>query len=209
MRSLLFLFFVAFTVPVFAQPKGYTPVANAAQFQQALSAHTAALQSLQADFTQTKVLALLSDKVTSKGKFSYRKADKVRLEYTQPYTYLMVMNAGKVMVRDEQKTSTMNAKSSKTLQSVNRIMLDCMSGAVFSNPDFKTTAYQSPTGYLLAMKPATPAIQKLFRSIDVFLDKNHDVTKLVLTEQGGDFTEMVFKGTVRNVALNDALFSVR
>ena len=209
MRSLFFTLFLAISAAAFAQPKGYAPVADAKLFQQSLGAHTGALQSLQSDFTQTKVLALLSDKVISKGRFSYRKSDKVRIEYTAPYTYLMVMNAGKVMVRDEQKTSTMNTKSSKTLQSVNRIMLDCMSGSVFSNPDFRTTAYQSPTGYLLAMKPATAAMQKLFSGIDVYLDKNYDVQKLVLTEQGGDYTDMVFRGTQRNVALNDALFSVR
>ena len=75
----------------FAQPKGYKPVGNVAAFQQALAKSTAALQTLQSDFVQTKHLSMLADKMTSKGKFYYRKEDKVRIEYTAPFQYLLVM----------------------------------------------------------------------------------------------------------------------
>src|SRR5215211_6603835 len=64
-----------------AQPKGFRPVANVPAFQQSLAKSTAALQTLQSDFVQTKHLSLLADKITSKGKFYYRKEDKVRIEY--------------------------------------------------------------------------------------------------------------------------------
>ena len=194
----------------FGQKAGYKSVANVTAFQQSFNAATAKVQTLQSDFTQTKNLALLAEKVISKGRFSLRKQDKVRIEYLTPFRYLLVMNAGQIFIKDEQKTSRVSAGSSKTLQSVNRIMLDCMRGTVFTNPDFKTTALESANGFLLSLSPSSSAMSKMFRSIDVYLDKtNYDVTKLTMTEKNGDYTEMVFQKTVRNPALNDELFKVR
>ncbi len=211
MRSaVLFSFFLLLSFAAFGQPKGYKPVANAAAFQQSLQKATASDQSIQSDFTQTKHLSLLADKITSKGKFYYRKEDKVRIEYSSPFQYLVVMNGGQMMVKDEQKTSHINARSSKTMQSVNRIMLDCMRGTVFSNPDFKVAAYEGGNGYLLSLSPANDAIKKLFKQIDVYLTRDSfDVDKLSMVEQGGDFTEMSFSKTQHNLALNEALFKVR
>jgi outer membrane lipoprotein-sorting protein len=211
MRSIVFLFLSLFlSAAVSAQPKGFKPVTNIAALQQGLQKSTAAFQSIQADFTQVKHLSMLADKITSKGKFYYRKEDKVRIEYTTPFQYLVVMNGGQLMVKDEQKTSRINARSSKTMQSVNRIMLDCMRGTVFTNPDFKVTAYENGNNYLLSLSPANDAVKKLFKQIDVYLTRTgFDVDRLSMVEQGGDFTDMDFTRTQHNVALNDALFKVR
>lgn len=201
-----FLFFIV----AGAQPKGYKPVSNIAAFQQTLAKSTAALQSLQSDFVQTKHLSMLSDKIVSKGRFYYRQQDKVRIEYTTPFTYLLVMNGGQMLVQDEQKSSRVNTRNSKMMQSVNRIMIDCMRGSVFSNPDFKVSAYEDGSGYLLSLLPANDAMKKMFRQIDVYLTRGGlDVDRLTMTEQGGDYTDMVFKNAQRNLALSDALFKVR
>lgn len=211
MRSLgLLSFLILFSAAAMAQPKGFKPVANTAAIQQGLQKSTTGLQSIQSDFSQTKHLSLLADKITSKGRFYYRKEDKVRIEYTTPFQYLVVMNGGQMMVKDEQKTSKVNTRNSKTMQSVNRIMLDCMRGTVFSNPDFRVTAFESGTNYLLSLIPANDAVKKLFKQIDVYLTRtSFDVDRLTMTEQGGDFTDMDFSHTQHNIALNDALFKVK
>lgn len=193
-----------------AQPKGFTPVKNVSGFQQSLSKASASVQTISSDFTQVKNLSLLADKIKSKGKFYYKKEDKVRIEYTSPYTYLLVMNGGQIMVKDEQKTSKVNTKNSKTMQSVNRVMVDCMRGTVLSNPDFRTTVYENSGSYLLSMLPSNDAMKKMFRQIDVYMNKkNFDVHRLSMVEQGGDYTDMDFSNTQHNVSLNDALFKVK
>jgi outer membrane lipoprotein-sorting protein len=202
--------FLLSAVAAFAQPKGFQPVKNVQEFQSALSRSNASVQTISSDFKQVKHLSLLSDKIKSKGKFFFKKEDKVRIEYTSPYTYLLVMNSGQILVKDEQKTSKVNTKNSKTMQSVNRIMIDCMRGTVMNNPDFKVTAYENGTNYLLSMVPANDAMRKMFKSIDVYLSKKgFDVDRLTMNEQGGDFTDMDFSNTVHNVALNDALFKTK
>jgi outer membrane lipoprotein-sorting protein len=211
MRSAFLLLVCSFwALNAIAQPKGYKQVADVPAFQQSLAKSTAALQTLQSDFVQTKHLSLLADKITSRGKFYYRKEDKVRIEYTAPFQYLLVMNGGQILVKDEQKTSRMNARTSKMMQSVNRIMIDCMRGSVFSNPDFKVSAYENGSGYLLSLTPATEAMKKMFRQIDVYLSRTgFDVDRLVMTEQGGDYTDMDFTHSQHNLSLNDAMFKVR
>jgi outer membrane lipoprotein-sorting protein len=210
MRSVFSLIACILSLSVSAQPKGFHPLGNVPQFQQLLARSTAALQSIQSDFVQTKHLSLLSDKITSRGKFYYRKEDKVRIEYMTPFQYLLVMNGGQIMVKDEQKTSRINARNSKVMQSVNRIMIDCMRGSVFSNPDFKVTAYENGSNYLLSLAPANDAMRKMFSKIEVYLTKTgYDVDRLTMNEQGGDYTDMDFSRTQHNIALNDALFKVR
>jgi outer membrane lipoprotein-sorting protein len=211
MRSPIFcVFFLLISIVARAQPKGYEPVPDLPQFQQRLAASTKALQSLQSDFVQTKQMALMAEKITSKGIFYYRKEDKVRIEYTSPFIYLLVMNAGQILVKDEQKSTRVNARGSKVMQSVNRIMVDCMRGSVFTNPDFNVTAFQNAKGYQLALIPASAAVKGMFTRIDVFLTKSAlDVERLTMSEKGGDITQMDFKNQRKNTTLNDALFKVR
>jgi outer membrane lipoprotein-sorting protein len=210
LKTALLLFCSFSLCAAYAQPKGYKQLANVAAFQQSLAKSTAALQTLQSDFVQTKHLSLLADKITSKGKFYYRKEDKVRIEYTSPFQYLLVMNGGQILVKDEQKTSHINARSSRMMQSINRIMIDCMRGSVFANQEFKVSAFENGGGYLLSLAPANDAMKKMFKQIDVYLTKTSlDVDRLTMTEQGGDYTDMDFTHAQHNIALNDALFKVR
>lgn len=211
MRSFLFFtLFACSSLFSYAQHKGYQPLKDMAGFQQSLAKSNAAKQTITSDFVQTKNLSLLSEKIKSKGKFYFKKEDKVRIEYTTPYAYLVVMNGGQLTIKDEQKTSKINTKNSKLMQSVNRIIIDCMRGTVFQNPDFKVSAFENAQGYLLSLTPANDAMKKMFKQVDVYMEKkNLDVDRLTMTESGGDFTDMDFSNTQHNVALNEAVFKVK
>lgn len=199
-----------FSSAVFAQPKGFTPVKNAASFQASLAKANASVTTISSDLSQTKNMVLLSEKIKSKGKFYFMKEDKVRIEYTSPYSYLLVMNKGQILVKDEQKTSKVNTKNNKTMQSVNRIMMDCMRGTVLNNPDFKAMVYENSNDYLVSLMPQTADMKKLFQNIDVYLSKKgFDVTRLTMKENGGDLTDMYFTNTKHNATLNEALFKVK
>jgi outer membrane lipoprotein-sorting protein len=209
-KLLATLLFVTLVTGAFAQPKGFTAIKNAAAFQTALSKANSTVKTISSDFSQTKNMTLLSEKIKSKGKFYFMKEDKVRIEYTSPYTYLLVMNKGQILVKDEQKTSKISTRNSKTTQSVNRIMMDCMRGTVLSNPDFKATVYENSVSYLVSLSPNTADMKKMFQDIEVYLSKgNFDVNRLVMKENGGDLTDMLFTNTLHNTGLNENLFKVK
>src|SRR6186997_1992031 len=79
-----------------AQYAGYSPVADPAKFKTDFSAATQKTLSIKSDFVQEKNLAMLSEKIISKGKFWFKKESQVRMEYNQPYQYLMILNKDKV-----------------------------------------------------------------------------------------------------------------
>jgi outer membrane lipoprotein-sorting protein len=191
-------------------PQGYTAVSNTISLQTTLAATAKKTQTISSDFTQVKHMKMMNDKVNSKGKFYFKKEDKIRIEYTSPFQYLLVMNGGQIMVRDENKTNKINTRNSKTMQSVNRVMMDCMRGTVFSNKDFNVKAFEAKGQYLLQLIPANSNMKGLFARIDVYIEKgDNSVSKLVMNENGGDYTDMNFTNKKINTSLADALFSIR
>lgn len=187
-----------------------TPVNDLEAFQKGLAAANAKVKNISSDFTQVKELKLLAEKVVSTGNFYFEKEDKVRIEYLKPFYYLLVMNGTRVLVKDEQSSNKINTRNSKMMRSVNQVMVDCMQGTVFSNPDFDVKAYTDTKGYLLVMTPVTSSMKQLFQEVSISMDKSdYDVKQLVLVENGGDNTIMTFKNIRHNIQLNETLFNVK
>lgn len=192
---------------IHAQQKGFTALQHTNTLQSNLVKNNDATNSISSDFTQVKHMKMLNDNVNSKGKFYYKKPNKIRIEYTSPYTYLLIMNGSGIIVKDENKTSRVSTRGSKSLQSANKIMMECMTGSVFSNKDFSVKCYESPNQYLLQLTPVAASMRGLFARIDIYLEKSdYSVSKLIMNEQGGDYTQMAFANRKKNIPLSDALF---
>jgi len=203
--SLLMVLSVAY--PQYA---GYTVVNDITGFKDQFSAASQKTQTIQSDFMQEKTLSLLSEKITSSGKFLFKKENKVRMEYLQPYQYLMVINKNEVMIKDGQKTSRVSTASGKMLQQINRITIDCVQGTVFTNPDFKTIVFSNKTTWLMELTPQVKSMKDLFKTIVVIIDKNdYSVQSIEMNENSGDQTKIRFKNKQLNANIADDLFTVR
>ena len=73
-------------------------------------AAAAEMTSLQCDFVQVKQLSLLQTALTSRGKMYYRGGDRLRWEYTSPYTYTFVLNGDRVMLKSSEKTDVVSVR---------------------------------------------------------------------------------------------------
>jgi len=196
------------TVMGFSQHAGFTAVADASTFKTSFAAASAKLKTLKSDFVQEKNLSMLSEKIVSKGKFWFRKENAVRMEYTSPYQYLMVINGTNVYIKDNQKENRFSARSNKLFQSINRIMMDCMKGSVFSNPDFSVKLYESKGQWLAELTPQTKEMKGLFKQINVTLNKtDYLVQSIEMVEPGGDNTIIRYSNQQTNISLPDALFA--
>lgn len=210
MRLIFSLFISLCFFSVFAQPAGYKMVKDPLVFKSKFAEASQKITSIQSDFVQVKNLSMLNDKVTSKGKFFYKKSNKVRIEYTTPYQYLMVLNNHQMLVKDEQKASNYNTRSNKMMQSINNIMLDCMRGTVYQNKEFHVQVMEGSKDYLLQLNPVTSVMKKMFQRIEVYLDKSDlNVIRLNMVEQGGDNSLMTFSNRMMNTNLNESLFATR
>lgn len=193
-----------------AQYAGYTPVTDLGKFKGVFSAATQKTTSIKADFTQDKNLAMLSEKITSKGNFWFKKDSRVRMEYNQPFKYLMILNKDKVFVKDGQKESKVSTKSNKMFQQINKMMIDCMQGTMLANTDFKTRIFENKNNALIELTPVTKGMKELFKLINVVVDKkDFSVTSIEMQELSGDNTIMRFTNKELNASIPDSLFDIK
>ena len=192
-----------------AQYPGYTAVTDLPKFKASFAAAAQKTNSIKADFVQDKNLSMLSEKITSKGIFWFKKDSRVRMEYTQPFKYLMILNKDKAYVKDGAKESKVSTKSNKMFQQINKIMIDCMQGTTLDNADFKTRVFENKTSALVELTPVAKGMKEMFKSINVIVDKkDFSVTSIQMQELSGDNTIMRFTNKELNAAIPDTLFDI-
>lgn len=211
MHKIILLFSFLFTcVLLQGQHAGYKPVTDLAGFKEKFAAASRQTQSIKSDFVQEKNLSLLSEKIVSKGKFWFKKDNLVRMEYNQPFQYLVIINNNSVLVKDGQKENKISTKSNKLFQQINRMMVDCVQGTALGNPDFTVAVFENAGAWLVELSPVAKAMKEYFKNINIVVGKkDYSVSKLEMYEQSGDNTIISFLNKELNAAIPDALFAVK
>lgn len=210
MRKVLFVLLLLPAMYAQAQKAGFTAVQNVEKFKQDFAVQNAKMTSVKSSFTQEKTLTLLTEKIVSKGDFNFKRADKIKIAYTSPYQYILIINGDQMITKDQQKESHVNTSSNKLFRQVNRIIIECVQGTILTNKDFTAKIYESQSQFLLKLTPQSKAIKEFFDSIIITLDKrDYSVDEIELNEQGGDFTVMRFSNKQLNVPINDDVFTLR
>ena len=198
------------SILVHAQYAGYNPVTNLAKFKIDFAAASQKTSSIKADFIQEKNLSMLSEKISSKGNFWFKKDSRVRMEYSTPFKYLMILNKDKVYVKDGVKESRVSTESNKMFQQVNKIMIDCMQGTMLNNSDFKTRVFENQSSALVELSPVSKGMKEMFKSINVVVEKkDFSVLSIQMQELSGDNTIMRFTNKELNVSIPDSLFDIK
>jgi outer membrane lipoprotein-sorting protein len=209
-KLLIFLVLLVAGFAANAQYAGYTAVTDLSKFKAGFAVAAQKTTAIKSDFVQEKNLSMLSEKITSKGKFWFKKESLVRMEYNQPFQYLMILNGDKVYVKDGAKENKMSSKSNKLFQQINRIMIDCMQGTALDNPDFKTRVFENKTTSLVELVPVAKGLKELFKTINVTVDKkDFSVAGIEMHELSGDNTLLRFTNKELNVTIPDELFTIR
>jgi outer membrane lipoprotein-sorting protein len=209
MKKIKFIFFLAITTSgSFAQ--NYTVAKDEAAIRKKFAEVSLNTIAIKSDFVQEKNLSMLSEKIISKGIFLFKKENKVRLEYRQPFHYLMVINNGKVLIKDDAKSTQMDMHKNKIFQQVNKIIVDCVHGTALNNPDFKVQIFENTSQLKLDMKPVSKGLKEFFSNILIFIDKkDYSVLKMQMNEISGDNTIITFTNKELNGKIADDLFAVK
>jgi outer membrane lipoprotein-sorting protein len=208
-KSILLLCLIFCSIGLKAQYPGYILMDHPEIFKKSFEQATASTESIQSDFRQEKSLNMLSEKIISSGKFWYRKKDKLRMEYIQPYAYLMILNAGKIYTKEGQKENRISAGSSKVFQQVNRILIDCVAGSILENPDFQSRIFESNGSFLVELKPTAKNLSALYKNINIVIDKkDFTATAIEMYEVSGDKTIIRFQNKSINAQIPDSVFNI-
>jgi len=208
MNKLLAFFFVLFASGATAQT--YKPVKDTTALKQKIEAMSKNTSSIESDFVQEKTLSALTEKISSKGHFTFKKDNLLRWEYTTPYKYLIVINKDKIWIKDEKKTSKYDMNSNKVFKEINDIMLSAVQGTVFKSSKFKTGYFESDKAYKLELLPQDKNMKQSFKKINLYFDKSvTSVTKMEMVENNDDFTILEFSNKRLNAPVPDAIFTVK
>jgi outer membrane lipoprotein-sorting protein len=204
----LFVILIITSISAFGQYPGYKEVSNIQEFKTKFRQTSASVHSIQGDFTQVKTLSALTEEISSTGKIWFKRASKVRMDYTSPFVYKLIINNDKMLISDGGKESRINVKSNKLFKQINQITIDCMQGTILESPDFSSKIFENENSFLLQLTPQSKSLKEFFTSIVLVVDKKDSSAKSIeLNEPTDDKTVITFSNKIINGQVGDEVFS--
>lgn len=180
-------------------------------FDRRLNETAANTHSIDCDFIQEKYLDVFAEKILSKGKFYFRKENKIALCYTQPLDYLIVIDGQKLKTVSEGKTNVVDLSSNKMMDGMNRLLAACMTGNLgLLQEGYRMEFLEDPAYYLVRIRPQQEALKSYIREMALWFDKKDmAVVRLRLSENESDYTEYQFLNRQFNTLHDDEKFTIR
>jgi outer membrane lipoprotein-sorting protein len=192
-----------------AQYPGYNLLVNSNAFKEQFAALSGKINTLQSNFVQEKNLSMLAEKIVSKGKFWFKKDSRLRMEYNDPFQYLLILNSDKLYIKDGQKENKISTRSNQLFQKINALMMDCVKGTALASPDFSVKVFENASTYLVELSPLSKNLKEFFKNINIIVDKKDDsVSAIEMHEISGDSTVIHFINKELNTTIPDALFTI-
>ena len=209
-KYICLLLLLAFYLPMAAQ-KDLKPLASTAEFQERLKKEAASLSSIESDFTQEKFLDVFNEKVLSKGRFYYKQENMIRMDYTLPVDYQIIINGQELKIVSEGKSNVVNLGSNQMMNEMKGMLAACMVGDLSSMTSaYKLEYYESPSLYVVKIRPVSKSVQAYISEIVISIDKkNMAVQTLRLSENAKDYTEYHFTNQKYNTLTGDEKFVIR
>ncbi len=187
----------------------YIKVTNIQEVRQVFDHIKKASATIDADFVQEKKIDILENILISKGKFLFKQKNSLRLEYTSPSYYLVVMSGGKMLIKDAEKKTKIDSKGSKIFTQVQNIMTGILAGQVVDSKDFKYELFKSETNYKIKLYPQTGVIKELLNEVEFITQVSSlKAQSMTMFEKSGDVTVMKFKNVKMNIPIDDKVFLV-
>ncbi len=206
MKRLLILLFVFVSVHLSLMAQQ-----SEAQIRQAITQAASGMKTMQCDFTQTKHLKMLNDKMTSKGRMYYQQTNRLRWEYTSPYSYTFILNDDKVLLKNKQHNDVIDVNKNKLFREIARIMMNSVVGtSLTDDKSFKSTIATNGNEWIASLLPQRKDLKQLFQKIILhFSKKNAMVKQVELIERNGDKTVIELNNIRTNEKISADMFTIR
>jgi outer membrane lipoprotein-sorting protein len=206
MKKLILLIFISQSVAA----QNFKAVKDTSALKQKIENMSKTVNSIESDFVQEKNLSMLSEKITSKGNFKFKKENMLRWEYNTPYKYLIVINKDKIWIKDEKKTQKYDMNSNKVFKEINDVMMNCVQGNIFRSGKFRVSYFENEKYYKLELIPLQKNMKESLKKINMYFDKSvTSVNKLDMIEPNDDYTTLDFFLKSQNAPLPDNIFTVK
>ncbi len=180
------------------------------EIKRKISSVAASIRSMECDFVQTKNIKMLDEKMVSAGKMYFSGGNKLRWEYSSPYTYTFILNDSKIVISNNSVSNVIDVNRSAMFKEIVRIMMNSVTGRCLTDEkEFAVTITESPSVWIAKMIPQGKEMKKLFKQINLSISRRKSmVTSVELVENSGDVTTIELKNIKTNTAINDKVFRV-
>ena len=169
------------------------------------------LKTMKADFVETKVIVLLSDKQETRGDVMLQVPGRLRWNYTSPQPSVMVIKDG-AFARYIPRSKQVFRGAAKGEAD---LLVGFGPGAASLGKKYEVTlvgqeAVAGAPAWVLDLKPRAEATSGLFAAIRLWVDEARSIpVQTRLTEPTGDHTTIRFEKVVVNGALSAGAFDLK
>lgn len=203
----LLLLFILSVINTSAQEKNENPIKDPSKLIEQINLASSKTSTITADFNQVKEMSFLEEKATSSGKFYFEKEKKLRWEYTQPFSYVIILNNDRLRIIDEGKSKDFEAGSNRMFLEISNIMTGMVNGTLLNSPQFTTTWSEAAGFYLAELIPTGPDLKDYLSRIELKLNKqDFTVDELKMFEKSGDYTQITFRNKKMNETIPVEIF---
>jgi len=207
------LFLVLFVLVLYClssfSQSSFKAIKDISFFKSKLAEMTEKTNTIKSDFIQEKNLSFLSEKIISKGLFYFKKENKIRWQYTEPFDYLIIINDDKIYIKDEDRESKYEMASNKIFKEINKIITGCVQGEILNNDkEYKIEYYENDNFYYVKLTPYSEKMKEFLSNINIYFNKkDFSVSKLEMIELSGDYTKIEFINKKLNEEIPDETFN--
>ena len=198
MKRLLFLILIlSHIIPLSAQQL------TEEQIKQKVNQTASAMKTMQCDFVQTKHLKMLNNDFVSHGKMYYQQSNKLRWEYTSPYSYTFILNNDQVLLKNKQRNDLIDVKQNKLFKEIVRIMMSSVIGnCLTGDKNYKVSVAAIGNEWVATLLPQRKDMKQMFPKLILhFNAKKSVVNNVELYDKNGEKTIIELK----NIRINETI----
>jgi outer membrane lipoprotein carrier protein len=206
MKRLLFLILIlSHIIPLSAQQL------TEEQIKQKVNQTASAMKTMQCDFVQTKHLKMLNNDFVSHGKMYYQQSNKLRWEYTSPYSYTFILNNDKVLLKNKQRNDLIDIKQNKLFREIVRIMMSSVVGnCLADDKNYKVSIATIGNEWVATLLPQRKDMKQMFQKLVLhFHAKKSVVNTVELYDKNGEKTIIELKNIRINETIHPHMFVIQ
>lgn len=164
------------------------------EIMEMLTRQAASMQCMNCRFTQQKTMAMLAEPTVSEGLMSYNAPDKMRWEYTSPYSFALLVDGEKITKIIDGNEEVLDAKSGRMYQGIVSIIMSSATGQkLFDKSMFDVAITDDGEFWKAEMKPKKHNMKRMFSMLTFYFAKSTNIiNKVEMTEASGDVTTIQF-----------------
>lgn len=206
MKRLLFLILIlSHIIPLSAQQL------TEEQIKQKVNQTASAMKTMQCDFVQTKHLKMLNNDFESHGKMYYQQSNKLRWEYTSPYSYTFILNNDQVLLKNKQRNDLIDIKQNKLFREIVRIMMSSVVGnCLADDKNYKVSIATIGNEWVATLLPQRKDMKQMFQKLVLHFNAKKSVVNTVeLYDKNGEKTIIELKNIRINETIHPHMFVIQ